>query len=88
MIDNRSRIYWGAKQMRSATSTIPCPQCEHPASIGLLQHTDEQGHPLKQELLFTCLCGYSPDTKELIVLWAAVHADGDLLQRESHHPAL
>jgi hypothetical protein len=68
--------------MHVATNTIRCPHCQKPASIGLLQHTDEQGHPLKQELLFTCLCGYGPGTNELIVLWAAVHADGGPLQSD------
>ena len=63
--------------MQSATSTTRCPQCEQPASLGLLQHTDEQGHPLTQELMFTCLCGHRPPTNDLIVLWAAAHAEAD-----------
>jgi hypothetical protein len=76
IVIDRAR-HWGRRRMQSATSTTMCPRCAQPASLGLLQHTDEQGHPLKQELLFTCMCGHCPTTNDLTVLWAAAHAEAD-----------
>ena len=62
--------------MQSGTSTIECPECGRPAVLRLLQHTDEQGHPLKHELTFHCQCGHHPSTADVarIGTWSPVVA--------------
>jgi len=60
--------------MVTQSSTVDCPGCGQPASLSLVQHTDEQGHPWRQELSFACRCRHQPCPNDLLVMWARAHA--------------
>lgn len=59
--------------MQAETTTVHCPDCGQPAQIGLFQHTDEQGHPLRQEFEFVSVCHHAPTEHQLVSMWAAAH---------------
>ncbi|HZZ96514.1 MAG TPA: hypothetical protein VFE19_05855 [Jatrophihabitantaceae bacterium] len=55
-------------------NSTSCPQCGQLAQLRFFEHTDEQGHPLRQEFEFTCPRGHTLDKDDLVELWAATHA--------------
>jgi hypothetical protein len=64
----------GAFPMQAETTTVQCPECGQPASLGLFQHTDEQGHTLRHDFEFVSACNHSPTEGELMIMWADAHA--------------
>ena len=50
-----------------------CPQCGQLAQLRLFQHTDEQGHPLRQEFEFSCPDAHALASDALADLWTAAH---------------
>jgi hypothetical protein len=55
-------------------SSTLCPLCGQLAQLRFFQHTDEQGHPLREELEFSCPEGHALARDDVADLWTAAHA--------------
>ena len=54
-------------------NTTQCPRCGQRAQLRLFEHTDEQGHPVRQEFEFSCPDGHALDNHDVAELWTAAH---------------